>query len=151
MYTEQDRVEIRQRIKKYSLILAAMLVVLIAGYVASMIVRTQVGAMVTGVLIWAVILFMWTLFLHPCIRYRAFLRDMELGMSREVRGSVVEVSSQEDLQDGVRVLPVRIQLADEDDERIVYLNVSKAEGFPAAGTDVKLSCYGRHIKEVAAL
>lgn len=151
MYTEQDRVEIRQRIKKYSLILAAMLVVLIAGYVASMIVRTQVGAMVTGVLIWAVILFMWTLFLHPCIRYRTFLRDMELGMSREVRGSVVEVSSQEDLQDGVRVLPVRIQLADEDDERIVYLNASKAEGFPAAGTDVKLSCYGRHIKEVAAL
>ena len=52
---------------------------------------------------------------------------------------------------GVRVLPVRIFLNDEQDERIVYLNASKTAGFPAVGSEVKLSCFGRHIREVVAL
>ena len=33
-------------------------------------------------------------------------------------------------------------------ERIVYLNASKREGFPPAGTPVALRCFGRHIREV---
>ena len=57
------------------------------------------------------------------------------------------ITDQEDLQDGVRVLPVHIFLESEQDERIVYLDVSKADQFPAPGARVRLNCFGRHIKE----
>ena len=119
-----------------------------AAYVASMVVRTQAGAMVAAVLIVATVCFGCGMYLYPCIRYRCFLVDMEEGLSREMAGTIVEVAQEEDLQDGVRVLPVRILLDEEQDERIVYLNASKAEGFPPSGTKVKLNCFGRHIKEV---
>ena len=74
--------------------------------------------------------------------------EMEAGLSREMRGRIVEVSNKEDLQDGVRVLPVRIYLEDEQDERIVYLNASKKDMFPNEGENVILHCYGRHIRGV---
>ena len=148
MYTRQDRVQIAHRIRHYCLIFIPLLLVWVAAYVASMVVRTQAGAMVAAVLIVATVCFGFGMYLYPCIRYRRFLSDMDEGLSRAMAGTIVEISQKEDLQDGVRVLPVRIQLADEDDERIVYLNASKASGFPAPGTKVKLNCFGRHIKEV---
>ena len=151
MYTEQDRTDIRQRVVKYSVILAVILAALIAVYVMCMIVRIQWLAMIDAVVMFAAACFMWCVFLYPCIRYMGFLKDMQTGLAREIRGSVVDVSEKEDLQDGVRVLPVRIFLHDEQDERIVYLNASKADGFPEAGTEVRLNCFGRHIKEVAAV
>lgn len=151
MYSEKDLIEINGKIKKNVRVWAPILVVLAAVYVAALFLRVQWLAYAAAVLISIAACYGILAYLIPNTRYRRFLMDMEAGLSREMRGRIVEVSNKEDLQDGVRVLPVRIQLADEDDERIVYLNVSKAEGFPAAGTDVKLSCYGRHIKEVAAL
>jgi hypothetical protein len=85
----------------------------------------------------------------------------------------VEVSEKEEAQDGARVLPVRIRLdeaslkaqgapgasvasrrmglesaQDTEDERIVYLNVSKRGLMPPEGTRVLLHCFGRHIKAV---
>lgn len=148
MYTQQDRDQIRQRIGKYTVITVVLSAALLTGYVLGMVKRSQQLSMVTGCGLFAEICFMWCVFLYPCIRYRQFLKDMQTGLTRELKGSVVEVSDKEDLQDGVRVVPVRILLDEEQDERIVYLNVSKAEGFPASGESVRLNCFGRHIKEV---
>ena len=149
MYTEQDRIQIRQRIRKYGLITLPILVVLMVGYVMGMKERVQMLSMVTGCLTFAVVCFTWMMFFWPCIRYLRFLKDMDEGLTREMSGSIVEISEQEDLQDGVRVLPVRILLSEEEGERIVYLNATKAERFPKAGAEVCLHCFGRHIKEVA--
>lgn len=146
MYTEQDRIQIRQRIQKYSCITAVFTLAVIALYVVCLKQRWEIMTMVTGAVLFAVIAFGWLMFIWPCVRYSMFLKDMKEGLGREVKGSIVEVSAQEDYQDGVRVLPVRIFLEEEQDERIVYLNATKAEGFPKAGAKVTLNCFGRHIK-----
>lgn len=151
MYTEQDMLQIRQRIKKYCLILVPLVVALVIGYIACLRLRTQVGAIVFSILIFSTICFLWAMYLYPCIRYSRFLKDMDEGLTREMAGSIVEISDKVDLQDGVRVLPVRIFLEEEQDERIVYLNASKANSFPKPGAKVQLSCFGRHIKEVAVM
>ena len=150
MYTQNDKVEIRQSIVKYALILLVMLIALIAVYVVGLNKGIQWLTQAAGLALYAVTCYMWIMYLWPCIRYSIFLKDMEKGLSREIAGRIVEVSGEEELQDGVRVYPVRVLLDAEDDERIVYLNVSKSQEFPASGTQVRLSCFGRHIKEVAA-
>ena len=112
-------------------------------------------------------------YLWPNSRYRGFLRDMETGLSRDVRGTILEISDVPEMQDGAMVLPVRVQLdaaeatpvqvsaaarrleavtgEDTEAERIVYLNASKREGFPKPGAAVVLHCFGRHVKAVEAL
>ncbi len=148
MYTEQDRIQTKNRIVRYSIITGVLTAALIALLVVGLKLRWEIGVMVIGAAIFAVLCFGIVMYIWPWARYMLFLRDMGDGLTREISGSIVEVSQQEDYQDGVRVLPVRIHLDSEDDERIVYLNVSKAEHFPKAGTSVELHCYGRHIKEV---
>jgi len=148
MYTEQDKLEIRQRIRKYTVILGILLAALLTLYVIGMIQRWEIGVMVIAAAIFAVICFMLSMFLLPCLRYKRFLKDMTEGLSREMVGSIVEISEQEDYQDGVRVYPVRILLKEEQDERIVYINVSKADRMPGKDVNVRLNCFGRHIREV---
>ena len=82
------------------------------------------------------------------MRYRLFLRDMRNGLTREMRGTILSVASEAEMQDGARVLPVHLMLTEEQDERIVYLNASKAADFPKPGAEVLVKLYGRHIRQV---
>ena len=74
--------------------------------------------------------------------------EMGEGLVREACGNVLSVSDEPELQDGARVLRVHLMLDDPRDERILYLNASKRERFPGAGTWVRLQLCGRHIAEV---
>jgi len=151
VYTQQDRIQNKNRIIKYCVIMGVVLAALLVLYGVSLNKRWETVVMVDSCVMFAWTCFMWLMFVWPCIRYSFFLKDMAQGIGRELTGSIVEVSGNEEMQDGVRVLPVRIFLESEGDERIVYLNATKTEGFPKAGAKVKLGCFGRHIKQVTLL
>lgn len=173
MYSQRDLDEINGKIRKTLLVLLPVLAVLAAAYVLALAVRVQWLAMVAGPLMFVAVCYAIIASLWPNMRYRGFLRDMEAGLSRDVTGTIVEVSDAAELHDGAWVLPVRVALSEEEtagrddmrsstiaerleaqsaqstrNERIVYLNASKREGFPAAGKQVRLCCFGRHIKSV---
>ena len=173
MYTEQDMAVINGKIRKNWMVLLPVLAVLVAAYVVGLTVRLEWLSMVAGPMIFVAICYAILAHLWPNMRYRRFLRDMQDGLSRDIRGTIVGISDDAELHDGAMVLPVRVVLAPEEtdgredmrssalaerlglqeaentrDERIVYLNVSKREGFPGPGTAVRLCCYGRHIKSV---
>lgn len=148
MYSERDAIEINRRIHKYRNILLPVLAALLALAVLGYVRRVQWLAMGALALTAAAACFGLIFFLIPCLRYRGFLADMEKGLSREMVGSVVSVSEDDEPQDGALVLPVRILLTDEQDERIVYLNASKREMMPPPGTEARFRLYGRHIREI---
>lgn len=151
MYTQQDQIQNKKRIIKYCVIMGVVLAGMLAVYIMGIKNRWESVVMTDGCAMFAWTCFMWVMFIWPCIKYSFFLKDMGQGIGRELVCSIVEVSGNEEMQDGVRVLPVRVFLESEQDERIVYLNATKTEGFPKAGTPVKLGCFGRHIKQVTLL
>ena len=172
MYTEQDLNVINARIRKNWLVLGPILAALLAGYIYALSAGIEWLAMVLGALLFVAACYGLLAYLIPNMRYRSFLLDMEAGLSRDVRGTIVEISGTAELQDGAMVLPVRVKLdpdqlessmpvgtveskrlglesnEDTEDERIVYLNTSKRAMLPGPGTEVVLHCYGRHIKSV---
>ena len=150
LYSERDMIEINRRIRGNLLALIPVLVALAAVYVYALAAGVQWLAMAAGPLIFVAACYGFLACLWPNLRYRRFLLDMDQGLSREMRGSVVDIAGTAELQDGAMVLPVRIFLDDAGDERIVYLNASKREGFPGPGTPVALRCYGRHIRGFTA-
>ncbi len=151
MYSEQDMIEINRRIRKNWLVLVPVLAALLAAYVYGLSAGVQWLVMIAGPLVFVAACFGFLAYLWPNMRYRRFLRDMGEGLSREMRGRIVEISEKAELQDGAMVLPVRIFLDDARDERIVYLNASKRAGFPGPGADVALTCFGRHIRRAEEL
>lgn len=151
MYSEQDYIDIDSRIRRNHLIGLPVLAALMALFVASLIVRIQWLAAVSAIAFACAACFGFTYFQLPCLRYRSFLRTLKEGLSREMTGEIVSVADDAEMQDGARVLHVHIMLEKEQDERIVYLNASKRDGFPPIGTRVKLKLCGRHIRAAEVL
>ena len=151
MYSERDLAEINRRIRNNWLALIPVLLILLAALIAGLIWRVKGLVMAAGPLMGVAVVYGVLAHLWPNIRYRGFLRDMADGLSRQLEGTVVEISEKEELQDGARVLPVRLCLDDADDERIVYLNATKRDAFPEAGARVRVNCFGRHIREAELL
>lgn len=151
MYSEKDLEQINGKIKKNVLVVSIIAAIVLADFVVALVKGVEWMAMVAAAVLFCVVAYSLTAYIIPNVRYRRFLKDVQAGLSREMRGSIVEIGAQEEPQDGVRVLPVRIHLADEDDERLVYLNASKREMFAKAGDAVSLECYGRHILAWSAM
>ena len=172
MYSERDMLEINGRIRRGWLVLTPVLAVFAAAFVFALAKRNHTLALVAAPLLIVAFIYGFVAHLWPNLRYRRFLQDMENGLSRDVRGVIVNVSDEAELQDGAMVLPVRVQLteveggaqngasalseriqkleAGEDtrEERIVYLNASKRDRLPSVGATVTLHCFGRHIRSV---
>lgn len=148
MYSKQDYMQINRKIRKKEAILGAVLLVMLAGYTIALILRIRWLAMLCGPLLFVAACFGITFALWPDLRYRNFLRDLDSRLTQEISGTVLSVSQEAELQDGALVLPVHIWLDKDQDDHIVYLNASKADGFPPAGTKVTLQCGGRHIRNI---
>ena len=148
MYSQQDYLDINRKIRKKEAILGAVLLVMLAGYTIALILRIRWLAMLCGPLLFVAACFGITFALWPDLRYRNFLRDLDSRLTQEISGTVLSVSQEAELQDGALVLPVHIWLDKDQDDHIVYLNASKADGFPPVGTKVTLQCGGRHIRNI---
>jgi len=148
MYSERDVAEIKARIRKNIIVLVPVVAAILAAYVYALHTRVEWLAMLMGALLFVAIAYGLIAYLIPNLRYRFFLRDMQTGLTREMQGVVLSVAEQSEDQDGARVLPVHMRVPEDEDDRIVYLNASKAEGFPRPGAEVRLRLYGRHIREV---
>ena len=174
MYSERDLLEVNYRIRRTWVALIPVLAVFAALLVYALVKRIHALALASAPMLIVAFIYGFVACLWPNLRYRRFLRDMDSGLSRDVRGVIVAVGDAPELQDGAMVLPVRVrvngeagealrgesalserirQLEDSEDtreERIVYLNASKRELLPPPGTAVTLRCFGRHIKAVEA-
>ena len=148
MYSEQDLKIIDGKIRKNFAVLTPIVVAILAVYIYALHVRIEWLAMAMGAVLFIALCYGIVAYLIPNISYHNFLRNMQLGLSRELRGTILSISDQAEMQDGARVLPVHLMLTEEQDERIVYLNASKREQLPPPGTEVRLRLYGRHIREV---
>ena len=172
MYSERDMLEVNGRIRRGWLVLIPVLAIFIAAFVFALVKRNHTLALVALPLLIVAFIYGFVAHLWPNLRYRRFLRDMADGLSRDVRGVIVNVAGEAELQDGAMVLPVRVQLTGADsaaqngasalaeriqqleagedtrEERIVYLNASKRDLLPPVGRAVTLHCFGRHIRSV---
>ena len=148
MYTEADIREVRRRIlRDRALWLSVTALMLLPGLFG--LVRRIVGLFYLSIAMAVVAAIFGLLYIQrPWLEYLRFLTDMRAGLTRELSGTVVNISQVPTLRDGARVLPVHLQLDEGGEERIVYLNVSKGDRFPGVGGHVFLKLCGRHIREV---
>lgn len=172
MYSERDMIEINDRLRRAWAVLIPLLAVIAAAFIFALATRVRWLALVACPLFIVVFMYGFIAHLWPNLRYRRFLTDMQNGLSRDVKGVILDISGAAEPQDGAMVLPVRLRLADDSaeptresalaerlqlesgedtrEERIVYLNASKRAMMPEPGSPVTLRCFGRHIRSVEA-
>ena len=144
MYTQDDLRRAQSLVVRYALILGAVLAVLLAAYIAAVLMDSQ-GAMLLILLsaFWFAALEI-ALWLRPMVQYRGFLREMMCGLRRECPCTLDDLEERIQLQDGVRVHALQVRLED-GDTRIFYVNASKRQLLPPMQTRLILISYGRHL------
>ena len=174
MYSERDMLEVNYRIRRIWVALIPVLAVFAALFVFALVKRNHALALASAPMLIVAFIYGFVAHLWPNLRYRRFLRDLDSGLSRDVRGVILSVGGAPELQDGAMVLPVRVRIngeagdalrgesalserirqledgKDTREERIVYLNASKRDLLPPPGTAVAMRCFGRHIRAVEA-
>lgn len=144
MYTDADSraaaQAVKVRWKRLLLPMAAQLV----GYVVMAILGVQWAMLIFLLAAFAYTVFYVDMSLLPAARYKRFLEQIGEGLRRETEAEIVALEPEEQTQDGARVRPLRVKLAD-GDERLFWMNVLKADAVPQPGTRVRIESCGRHV------
>ena len=146
MYTKEDMRAADAAVRRYVLLLALPLALLLAAYVAAGLLGNQ------GLMLAILLAAFWfasieaCLWLRPAVQYRNFLREMEKGLRRECICTTDHLNEKIQLQDGVRVHALQVCI-DDGDTRIFYLNASKTAMFPPDGRKICITSFGRHVVE----
>lgn len=148
MYADSDTRAAEAAVKACRLRLFAALGVFLALYVAMAIIGTQGGMLAALLAALVFVVFYGDLYLMPAVRYKRFLNQLHEGLRREIEGTILELSVEEQTQDGARVRALRVRLADDSDERLFWVNASKAEYVPEAGARVRIESSGRHVTAI---
>ena len=147
LYTQEDRQRAEHLARKWTLILGSAELVMLAAYVAGILLGWRWAMLAALLLAFVVALFLGDLCLLPALRYRKFLRELDRGLRRSVTCTVASLKEEAGIQDGARVRELQVRL-DDGDSRIFYVNADHADRIPELGAQIELESYGRHVTGV---
>lgn len=132
MYTEQDLIAIKSQKNKRWLVLGIPCMVLFIGLVISLIVRIEPLTVALTILMGALLIAGYDLFIKPLRLYQLFLHNLLHGLTREVDCLYQSISTDAEAVDGVDCRTVYVTDHGDDGkpfERIFYFDALKT--FPA--------------------
>ena len=139
MYTEQDLIHIKDQQKKRWMALGIPCLILLGGLIASLVVRIEWLTALLTILIGAILIAGYDLYIRPLRRYQLFLQNALHGMIRETECYFQAISRSEEPVEGVMCRTMDV--TDHDDEgkpydRLFYFDALKE--FPAMEPGQKL-------------
>ena len=147
LYTQEDRQRAELLARRWTLILGGAELVLLAAYVAGILLGWRWAMLAALLLAFVAALFLGDLCLLPALRYRKFLRDLDRGLRRSAICTVDSLKEEAVMQDGARVRELQVRL-DDGDSRIFYVNAGHAGQIPGPGAEIELESCGRHVTGV---
>lgn len=144
MYTAADFHKAQAQLRKWALVLAAILLPLSAAYVLGA-VQDRYALMLACMLVGFVCaMLICDLALLPALRYHRFLRNMQQGLRHETDGTLRSLDALLQMQDGVQVRALQVEMPD-GDRRMFYVNTHKAALLPEMDQAVHIVSFGRHV------
>ncbi|MBR3765070.1 MAG: hypothetical protein IKK57_11060 [Clostridia bacterium] len=101
LYSPSDLTAIREQMQRRWLAVAAPCVLLLAGVIVSLVFRVEAVTTICTILIGAILIFCWDLFIKPLNCYRKHLEGVLHGLTHETELPFVELSEAINLVDGV--------------------------------------------------
>lgn len=124
LYTSDDFASAK-RMGKVSVIVMAVLIacVLVAGLIPMLIARNQVLSVILSTVCALLLVFLYGMVFAPSIAYRRYMKQAEDGIRHTFYG-VYLGDGDESLRDGVRFVAMSFQVAEDEEPRRCYFDVS---------------------------
>lgn len=123
MYTAEDLLAVSRQKNKRLVILAIPCILLLAGTVASFIIRIEWLTALLAVLLGIVLFFCLDMFIYPLSRYEKHLSHALNGKTRQITGRLKELEETAVDKEGLRFYPVILNIGrmdNEEDDRLFY-------------------------------
>ena len=151
MYQEEELTALRRQIVQRQRLVIIPAVILAAGIAASAIRRSEGIAVALTILLGALLIFAWDLFLKPLRCYEKHMNQMLHGRLHEVEGIWGGMGEDISLVDGVRYHSVTLTCEDEPGkpyERLMYYDAEKERPAVFRGQRVRVTYSDRQIADI---
>ena len=152
MYDQQDAARNKQEIKKETMRMLLCMLPFFAVAAVTFVLRIEPLCIAAVALMAATVIFLGDLKLGPHLRYRAFLREISGGLTRQTVGALVRVSPDPVYQDGVYSREIFINIYEdmsEEGERRFLLDCVKPIDESMMGRDVVITSHGSYVVDMA--
>ena len=151
MYSEQDALINKGRIKKEAARMLLCMLPFLAVAAAAFLMRIEVLCIVAAIAAFSLMVFLWDLRIGPLVRYGAFLKEIHSGLTRETVGTLVRVGADPVYQDGVYSREIFINIYEEmteEGERRFLLDSTKSLDDALMGQDVVITSHGSFVLDI---
>jgi len=151
MYNEKDTQINNARIKREALRMLLFMLPFFALAAAAFILRLEPVCIAAVIVMFSVMLFLWDLRIGPLFRYKAFLAEIQSGLTRETVGALVRVSPDPVYQDSVYSRELFINIYEdmsEEGERRFLLDCAKSYDEDLMGSDVVITSHGSYVLDI---
>lgn len=128
VYSTADYDAIQNQIRLRAIAISVPCVLLLAGVIVSLILRVEAVTTVCTILIGAILIFCWDLFLKPLCAYRKYIRNVLFGITHEAQLPFVSLSEDVNMVDGVACYSLTCQDTDAKGrpyDRLFYFDAQK--------------------------
>jgi len=151
MYNQDDMLRAKNGMVKMIVVTIGIVLLFAALAVTGM--KMRVMWLSIGGVVCALVLGygMWMLKTQLWVNYYKFMRDMLSGRTRDTVGTFVECSDEVRMADGVQVHDVMLAVDGEEEQLLFYWDDDKPVPQIQEGTRVKISSYGRFVREMTVV
>lgn len=151
MYSEAEYAQSKAAMKRFILVLSAVVLALAGAMVAALILDVEWLVYVSASVLTLASLFLWGNFGSRLFCWNRFLREMKIGLEREATGIIASIDEEQATKEGIEFRAVRLFTGEESDKaggRLLYADVSRFPLPATVGQKVRCRIYGNYIKAI---
>lgn len=154
MYQESDYNQVHSLRTRYITIYAIIAALVLAGFVACLILRIAWPLYVIAAVFTVASVFFWGVFGSRVNSYWRFLKDIRTGRESIAEGILSSIEEHDTTRDGVEFRTVRLMVGDDTDKqggRLLYVDSSRLPLPMQPGQRVAVKLFGNFIKDIQTL
>ncbi len=154
MYSEKDTLDAATKQRRFLLLFSLIAATLIGLVVADQFWRLLWLSYVASGLLAVASIFLWGTIGIRLYCWRRFLRDMNAGLERSVKGVIGSIEEDETTKEGLEFRALRLLTGDDSDKaggRVLYVDASRFPLKAQVGQNVVCRIYGNYVKEIEVL
>jgi hypothetical protein len=154
MYSENDYIEAKSALKKFIILYGVFALAMIGAIVAALIIRVEWLSYTAAGVLTIASLFIWGNVGVRLYAWNRFLKDMRIGLEREVVGELASIDEDDSLKEGLEFRALRLLTGEESDKaggRLLYVDASRFPLSANLGQKVCCKIFGSYLKEIKVL
>lgn len=154
MYTDREYLESKSALNAFTAVFSAAALLLLGAMVFGLVAGTQWLVYAAACVLAVGALFIWGNFGARLFCWNRFLKEMRIGLEREITGVVASIDEEEAVKEGIEFRGIRLFTGEDSDKaggRLLYVDSTRFPLPAVVGQKVHCRIFGNYVKAITVL